>query len=71
MVDLKPGDHILVKTDAFIGQRRKLKNRWNNNLWMVMCHIADNITDIQSEEHKDWTDKDPPLCKAASLVSQL
>ena len=35
-VELQPGDHVLVKMDAFQGQRRKLKNRWSDDLWRVV-----------------------------------
>ena len=42
-VELRPGDHILVCLDAFRGQRRKLKNRWNDDLHTVVTHVADGI----------------------------
>ena len=35
-VELQPGDHVLVKMDAFQGQRRKLRNWWNEDLWRVV-----------------------------------
>ena len=31
-VELRPGDHVLVRLDAFRGQRKKLKNRWGDDL---------------------------------------
>ena len=39
-VELRPGDCILVCLDAFRGQRRKLKNRWGDDLHMVVTHMA-------------------------------
>ena len=42
-VELRPGDHILVCLDAFRGQKRKLKNRWGDDLHMVVTCMADGI----------------------------
>ena len=42
-VELRPGDHILVRLDAFRGQRRKLKNRWGDDIHMVVTRVADRI----------------------------
>ena len=42
-VELRPGDHVLVHSDAFRGQRRKLKNRWGDDLHMVVTRVADGI----------------------------
>ena len=42
-VELQPGDKVLVKLDAFHGQRQKLKNRWSGDLHMVVKHVADGI----------------------------
>ena len=42
-VELRPGDHVLVCLDAFKGQRRKLKNRWGDNLHTVVTHVADGV----------------------------
>ena len=42
-VELRPGDHILVHLDAFRGQRKKLKNRWGDDLHTVVTHVADGI----------------------------
>ena len=43
VVELRPGDHVLVHLDAFRGQRRKLKNRWGDDLHTVVAHVADGI----------------------------
>ena len=42
-VELRPGDHVLVHLDAFRGQRRKLKNRWRDDLHMVVTRVVDRI----------------------------
>ena len=42
-VELRPGDHVLVHLDAFRGQRRKLKNRWGDDLHTVVTCVADGI----------------------------
>ena len=42
-IELRPGDHVLVHLDAFRGQRRKLKNRWGDDLHTVVTHVADGI----------------------------
>ena len=42
-VELRPGDHVLVHLDAFRGQRRKLKNRWGDDLHTVVSRMADGI----------------------------
>ena len=42
-IELRPGDHILVRLDAFRGQRRKLKNQWGDDLHTVVTCMADGI----------------------------
>ena len=42
-VELQPGDKVLLKLDAFRGQRWKLKNQWSGNLHTVVKHVADGI----------------------------
>ena len=42
-VELRPGDRVLVKLDAFCGQWRKLKNQWGSDLHTVKTHVADGI----------------------------
>ena len=43
MVELHPGDKVLVKLNAFRGQWRKLKNRWGDALYTVVKRVADRI----------------------------
>ena len=42
-VELQSGDKVLVKLDAFRGQRRKLKNQWSGDLHTVFKRVADGI----------------------------
>ena len=42
-IELRPGDNILVRLDAFRGQRRKLKNWWGSDLHMVVIRVVDGI----------------------------
>ena len=42
-VELRPEDHVLVRLDAFRGQRRKLKNWWGDDLHTVVARMADGI----------------------------
>ena len=42
-IELRPGDNVLVRLDAFRGQRRKLKNWWGSNLHTVVTRMADGI----------------------------
>ena len=41
VVELHPGDKVLVKLDAFRGQWWKLKNRWGDALYMVVKHVVE------------------------------
>ena len=43
VVELHPGDKVLVKLDAFRGQWQKLKNRWGDALYMVVKRVVDGI----------------------------
>ena len=43
-VNLKPGNLVLVKADAF-KRKRKIKDRWEEDIWEVVCQI---VTDIPS-----------------------
>ena len=45
-VNLKPGNLVLVKADAFKG-KRKIKDRWEEETWEVVHQI---MTDIPSYE---------------------
>ena len=43
-VNLKPGDLVLVKADAWKG-KRKIKDRWDEETWEVSQQI---VTDVPS-----------------------
>ena len=42
-MELLPGDRVLVRLDAFRGQRRKLKNRWGDDIHTMINRKADGI----------------------------
>ena len=42
-VELRSGDRVLVKLDAFHGQRQKLKNRWGSDLHTVQTRVANGV----------------------------
>ena len=54
-VELKPGDLVLVKADAFKG-KRKIKDRWEDEMCEVVHHT---VSDIPSYE---VTDQHRPSC---------
>ena len=56
-MDFKPGDLLLVKTDAFQG-KRKIKDGWEDKPHEVVHQIA---TDIPSYEVTD-------LCRQSHIV---
>ena len=41
-VNLKPGDLVLVKADAWKG-KRKIRDRWEEETWEVVCQIAADV----------------------------
>ena len=41
-VNLKPGNLVLVKADAFKG-KRKIKDRWEEETWEVVCQIMTDV----------------------------
>ena len=49
VVELHPGDKVLVKLDAFRGQWQKLKNWWGDALYTVVKHVADGIPAYEVE----------------------
>ena len=48
-MDLRPGDLVLVKADAFKG-KRKIKDRWEDEAYEVVHQI---MTDVPSYEVTD------------------
>ena len=41
-VNLKPGNLVLVKADAW-KRKRKIKDRWDEETWEVLQQIADDV----------------------------
>ena len=41
-VNLKPGNQVLVKADAWKG-KRKIKDRWGEETWEVVCQIVADV----------------------------
>ena len=60
-MDLKPGDLVLVKADAFKG-KRKIRHRWEDEAWEVVCQITTDVpsykvTDQHGQScilHQNW-----------------
>ena len=42
-VALHPSDKVLTKLDAFIGARRKLKNRWHSQIHTAVHRVVDGV----------------------------
>ena len=51
VVELHPGDKVLVKLDAFRGQWRKLKNQRGDALYTVVKCMADGIPAYEVENN--------------------
>ena len=61
-VNLKPGDLVLVKVDAWKG-KRKFKDRWEEETWEVVHQIMTNISSYKvmnqcTEGHESSTETD-------------
>ena len=51
-VNLKPGDLILVKVDAFNG-KRKIEDRWEEWIFEVVCQITMDVpSDKVTNQHR-------------------
>ena len=68
VVELHPGDKVLVKLDAFRGQRQKLKNRWGDALYTVVKCVADRIP---AHEVKNDANKKRQVLHRARLLLWL
>ena len=66
VVELHPGDKVLVKLDAFRGQWQKLKNRWGDALYTVVKHVTDRIPAYEVEN--DTNKKRQVLHRARLLL---
>ena len=65
-MELCPGDRVLVRLDAFRGRRRKLKNRWGDNIHTVINQKADGIP--MYEVKNECTGKKKVLHRARLLL---
>ena len=50
-VNLKPGDLVPVKADAFKG-KRKIKDRWEEETWEVVHYITTDIPSYEVTNHQ-------------------
>ena len=53
-VNLKPGDLVLVKADAWKG-KRKIKDRWEEETWEVVCQIVADIPSYKVTNQLRWS----------------
>ena len=53
-VNLKPGDLVLVKVDAWKG-KRKIKDRWEEETWEVMHQIMADIPSCKVANQHRWS----------------
>ena len=53
-VNLKPGNMVLVKADAWKG-KRKIKDRWEEETWEVVHQIATDVPSYEvTNQHRSW-----------------
>ena len=53
-VNLKPGDLVLVKVDAWKG-KRKINNRWEEETWEVVHQIAADVLSYEVTNQCRWS----------------
>ena len=54
VVNLKPGDLVLVKADAWKG-KRKINDRWEEETWEVVHQIAADIPSYEVTNQHGWS----------------
>ena len=52
-VNLKPGDLVLVKADAWKG-KRKIKDRWEEETWEVVHQITAYVPSYKGKNQHGW-----------------
>ena len=67
-VELQPRDKVLVRLDAYRGQRRKLKNQWGSELHMVVCQVVDGVPAYMIAADSDQKKKEKVLHHARLLL---
>ena len=63
-MNLKLGDLVLVKTDAWKG-KRKIKDRWDEETWEVSQQIMADVPSYKVTNQHRWS-QSPPLKLASS-----
>ena len=58
-MNLKPGDLVLVKADAWKG-KRKIKDRCEEETWEVVCQIVADIPSYEVMNQHGWSQVLPP-----------
>ena len=53
-VNLKPGDLVLVKVDAWKG-KRKIKDRWDEETWEVSRQIVTDVPSCKVMNQHRWS----------------
>ena len=53
-VNLKPGDLVLVKVDAWKG-KRKIKDRWEEETWKVVQQIMADVPSYEVMNQHGWS----------------
>ena len=53
-VNLKPGDLVLVKMDAWKG-KRKIKDRWEEETWEVVHQITGDVPSYEVINQGGWS----------------
>ena len=54
MVNLKSGDLVLVKVDAWKG-KRKIKDRWDEETWKVLQQIVTDVPSYEVTNQHGWS----------------
>ena len=78
-MNLKPGDLVLVKADAWKG-KRKIKDWWDEETWEVSCQITADVPSYEVTNqhgqsqvlHQNWllliaSEVGIPLCMATII----
>ena len=53
-MNLKPGDLVLVKADAWEG-KRKIKDRWDEETWEVSQQITADVPSYEVTNQHEWS----------------
>ena len=53
-VNLKPGNLVLVKVDAWKG-KRKIKDRWDEETWKVSRQITTDVPSYEVTNQLGWS----------------